>query len=88
MIDSDLDELVQSLSKCATTIEERITAEGQKQAASIRDVQAELKSTATAHVSSLTFGTVWLGVGIFIATCAPEIAKLVAGQWRDVLQTL
>lgn len=88
MIDSDIDELGNSLNKRATKIDERTTAEAQKQAASIRDVQAEIKNTATAHVSSLAFGTAWLGVGIVLSTCALEITRLVAGQWRAVLQAL
>lgn len=88
MIDSDMEELGQSLSKRATKIDERVTVESQGHAASIQDLKTELKSTATAHVSSLAFGTAWLGVGIVISTCAPEIARLVAGQWRAVWQAL
>lgn len=54
----------------------------------IRDVRRDLKEAAAGNFAVLAFGAAWLAIGVIVAAFAPEIAKIVAGQWTEVIKTL
>ena len=54
----------------------------------IRDVRWDLEEAAAGNFAVLAFGAVWLAIGVIVATLSPEIAKIVAGQWTEVMKTL
>lgn len=52
--------------------------------AAIRSTEVRLKNALVGNYSVLLFGAAWLFVGIVLSSVAPEIAKLVAGDYRIV----
>jgi L-rhamnose mutarotase len=54
----------------------------------IRETETRLKNALVGNYSVLLFGAAWLFFGIVLSSVAPEIAKLVAGQYQQVWQTM
>jgi hypothetical protein len=42
----------------------------------------------TRRIGRITTAGLWLAIGVILATLAPEIVRLVDGQWGQVLQAL
>lgn len=47
-----------------------------------------LKDVVVGNHAVLSAGVVWLGLGVVFATFAPEIVKVLAGNWRAVWATM
>lgn len=48
----------------------------------------QIHEIAVGNFSKLVFGAWWVAVGTVLSALAPEIVRVVAGQWRAVLQGL
>lgn len=47
-----------------------------------------MEDAATGNFATLAFGAAWLAIGVVLATWAPEIVKVVRGQWWEIWRVL
>jgi hypothetical protein len=87
-IDDDLDDAYKEIGQRAAELDAKIKSEEKKHTAAIGEVRKSLEEAAAGNLATLLFGVVWLAIGIGIATLAPELVKLQAGEWRDVWKAL
>jgi hypothetical protein len=87
-VDSDLDAAYREIDERAGGLGAEIKAERNERDRVINELNRSLVDAATGNSAALAFGVVWLAAGIVIATLAPEIAKIVGGQWREVWRAL
>jgi hypothetical protein len=87
-IDDDLDAAYREIDERASDLGAKIEAEGEQRGRAISEVTKSLEDAVAGNLATLAFGVVWLAAGIVIATLAPEIAKIVGGQWREVWRAL
>lgn len=67
---------------------ERLAKESQARSSAVESIQKQLRDVAVGNHGALLFGAGWVAVGTVLSAVAPEIARLVAGQWQTVLQAL
>jgi hypothetical protein len=65
-----------------------VKEESGKREQAVIDVMRRVESATAGNYSVLLFGAVWLGAGVVLATWAPEIAKIVAGQAMEVWKAI
>ncbi len=87
-IDEDLDAAYREIDKRADEVDAKIKAESGERDRSIREVKTSLEDATTGNFSALAFGAAWLAIGVVLATWAPEIVKVVGGQWDEVWRAL
>ena len=87
-IDEDLDAAFAEIDKVEGELKARIREECERRGAAISAIRREFEEVAVGNSSVLLFGVVWLAAGVLLATWAPEIAKVAAGQWGVVASTL
>jgi hypothetical protein len=83
-VDLELTSLRRDAETSRREFDEAIRGEASERAANLHAVHSRLEDLAVGNVSTLLFGAGWLTVGSVISALAPEIARLVAGQWRVV----
>ncbi len=87
-VDEDIDALYCESEKTKRDLTLAISAESSNRQTADDKLRLQIKNISTGNASLLLFGLVWLGIGIFISTLAPEIAKIVAGHWTEVAKTI
>lgn len=87
-IDEDLDAAYREIDKRAAELDANIKAENAERDRAIREVKTSLEDAATGNFATLAFGVAWLAVGVLLATWAPEIVKIVGGEWGEVWRAL
>lgn len=83
-VDADLDAAHREIDTRAAELESKLLSESAERQRAVQEVKSSLKSAAAGNYPLLLFGVWWLAAGVFIATLAPEIAKVVAGRWSEV----
>jgi hypothetical protein len=87
-IDESLDKAYEEVDRLRGQMTERIETESAKRDAAVQEVRETMERAAAGNFASLAFGAAWLAVGIILATLAPEIVRIAAGDWRAVLRAL
>lgn len=87
-VDRDLDDAVNEIYRSETELLAIIKSETAERKVAVGEVDTRLKEASTGNTSLLSFGVVWLGVGVVLATWSPEIAKIVGGHWSAVVKTI
>lgn len=87
-IDNALDGAYKEIDRRADELDEKLKDEAKRREGEINAVKKSLESAATGNYAMLAFGAAWLAIGVVLATLAPEIAKLVNGQWCEVWRTI
>jgi hypothetical protein len=83
-----LDAAYREIDRAAGELYTKIKGESEARNAAIGEVKKNVEEAATGNLAALAFGVVWLAIGIVLSTLAPEIVKLVGGQWREVWRAL
>lgn len=83
-IDESVDEAFIEIDRRSQKLGEEIKAEAAARTNEIAELKKALESAVTANFGHLAFGAVWLAIGAFLGTMAPEIAKFVAGRGCEV----
>lgn len=94
-LEKNLEALASSIDARQRAIEDRASALAQKTAVeheslarSLGELQGTVSRVAVGNVDTLLFGVAWLAIGVIIATLAPELARIAAGQWSTVFSAL
>ncbi len=87
-MDEDISSVFKEVDQTETNLKAKIAEESQNRKASINVLDERLKEAIVGNYSVLAFGVVWLIVGMTISTFAPEIARIIAGQWSLVLKSM
>jgi hypothetical protein len=87
-IDEDLSFACREIDRQGRELTAKIEAERDERNGAIERVKGSLEDAVAGNLATLAFGVAWLAVGVVLATCAPEIVKIVAGQWSEVLHAL
>lgn len=83
-IDAGLDGAFKEIDQRTSELKTKRSTEAAAREHSIGGVKRSLESTATGNYAPLAFGAFWLGVGVVLATLAPEIALAAAGRWAEL----
>lgn len=80
----EIDAAMMDIERGEQELIDKIKAEGSAREQALGDLKQSLVSATAGNYPVLLFGAWWLGIGVIIATLAPEIAKVVAGRWCEV----
>jgi len=80
-IDSDLANAFNQMTTMETSFANSFQKEVTAREVADSQLKKKLHDAVIGNYSSLAFGAIWVAVGIVISALAPEIAKIVAGQW-------
>jgi hypothetical protein len=83
-IDQELESVLQEIDQRTGELKAQIKGESQKLKASHSALEESLTNAIVGNYAVLAFGALWLVIGMVLSTLAPEIAKIVAGQWDVV----
>ena len=83
-LEGDVDRESQRITTLDIGLQERIQEETSAREIGDSQLKMTLHDTVIGNYASLVFGAVWVVFGIVISALAPEIAKIVAGQWPQV----
>ncbi|MGA7178140.1 MAG: hypothetical protein WBX11_00940 [Thiobacillaceae bacterium] len=87
-IDDEVDAAYRELDQLAAALDQKIKDESGEREEAVNGVRGLVKSTTTGNYPVLLFGAAWLAVGVILATLAPELAKVAAGQGIEVWKAL
>ena len=87
-IDEDIGAAFSEIDRREGAIQEKIRAEADERTRVVDAVKRDLKDATSGNYAVLAFGAIWLAIGIVLATGSPEISKIVAGQWTEIVKTL
>lgn len=83
-IDDDLSAALREIDENTSKYSTKLSEERQAREAAVRALESRLQDAIVGNFTVLAFGALWVVVGIVISTLAPEIVKVVAGQWTQV----
>jgi hypothetical protein len=83
-IDGNIADINKELNQSTRQLETKIKSEASQRKDSIRTIEERMRESATQNLPILQFGAWWVFVGIVLSTLAPEITKVVVGQWAIV----
>ncbi len=87
-IDTELSSAFTAIEESASKLKDQISEESRKRDEAHKELQKDLQEAIVGNYTKLAFGAAWVVVGIVISAVAPEIARLVAGQWSVVWAAL
>jgi hypothetical protein len=87
-IDNDVAGAFTEISQQKRDLSAKIDAKAGALQTALRETESRFKNALVGNYSILLFGAAWLFIGIFLSSVAPEIAKLVAGQYQAVWQAM
>ncbi len=83
-IDKGLGEANKEIRAQTAKLKEQLGEESKKREEAHKELQKDLHDAIVGNYTKLAFGAAWVFVGIVVSAWAPEIAKIVAGQWPQV----
>lgn len=87
-IDEDLTGAYKEIADSASELKEQIKSETANRQEAHKGLQKDLQEAIVGNYTKLAFGAAWVVVGIVISAWAPELAKMVAGQWSAVVRAI
>ena len=83
-IDDELSSAFKTIEEGTAKFNQQLREESKKREEALNGLEKSLKDAITGNYSVLAFGAFWVAVGVVVSAWAPEIAKVVAGQWSQV----
>jgi len=87
-VDEELSQAFRQITDTETKLKDQIKEESKKREEAHKEIQKDLHEAIVGNYATLVFGAFWVAIGIVVSALAPEIAKVVAGQWSVVWRTM
>jgi hypothetical protein len=87
-VDEAIGQAFAEIDTCTADLESKIQSESDERKRSDQAMEVRSNEAFTGNMSALLFGAFWIFIGIIISSWAPEIAKIVAGQWSSVYKAM
>lgn len=86
LVDGELDSAFREIDLRDMQAMTRSKEEAGKREAAVRELRDQIRDSAIGNFPILAFGAWWLFIGTVLSALAPEIVRVVAGQWAAVWQ--
>lgn len=83
-LDDELSLAFKTIEEGAAKFNQQLREESKKREEAHKELEKSLQDAIAGNYSVLAFGAFWVVIGIVVSALAPEIAKIVAGQWPQV----
>lgn len=87
-VDEELSQAFREITDTESKLKNQINEESKKREEAHKEIQKDLQEAIVGNYATLVFGAFWVAIGIVVSALAPEIAKVVAGQWVVVWRTM
>ena len=87
-IETEIHERLTAVDQEANKLSTLVRSESELHGRAEAELRRGLEDATTGNYAVLIFGAIWLAIEVVLAGWAPEITKIAAGKWTEVLISL